>query len=65
MTTKKNLVGNQEIICIDYFDNNYVITEKDPFGDEDRSFYIHEDNLTLFINRLEQFRNDVLEERGD
>ena len=65
MTTKKNLVGNQEIICIDYFDNHYVITEKDPFGDEDRSLYIHEDNLTLFINRLEQFRNDVLEERGD
>ena len=28
MTTKKNLVGNQEIICIDYFDNNYVITNK-------------------------------------
>tara|TARA_R110002153_G_scaffold225637_1_gene378273 strand:+ start:245 stop:436 length:192 start_codon:yes stop_codon:yes gene_type:complete len=62
---KKNLVGNQDIIGIDYFDSNYVITEQSPFEDESRSIYIHEDNLTLFINRLEQFRDNVLNEQGD
>ena len=62
---KKKLVGNQDIIGIDYFDSSYVITEQSPIEDESRSIYIHEDNLTLFINRLEQFRNDVLEERED
>ena len=61
----KKLVGSQDIIGIDYIDNDFVITEKAPFEDESRSIYIHEDNLTLFINRLEQFRNDVLEERED
>ena len=62
---KKKLVGNQDIIAIDYFDSSYVISEQSPFEDESRSIYIHEDNLTLFINRLEQFRNDVLKERED
>lgn len=62
---KKRLVGKQDIVGIDFFDGNYVITEQAPFEDESRSIYIHEDNLTLFINRLEGFRNDVLEERED
>ena len=52
-------------MSIDYFDRSYVITQKLPFEDEVSSIYINEDNLTLFINRLEQFRSDVLDERGD